>query len=52
MVFNATFNIILVIYRGGPFLLVEEKHPDLSQVNDKLYHIMFFLLSKPCRERD
>ena len=46
-VFNATFsNILNVFYRGGK-LIVEEtgapgKTADLSQVTDKLYHIILY----------
>ena len=40
MVFNATFNNISVI-SWRPVLLVEET-TDLSQITDKLYHIMFY----------
>jgi hypothetical protein len=43
MVFNATFNNILVI-SWQSVLLVEEigRPPNLSQVTDKLYHIMLY----------
>ena len=39
MVFNATFNNISVILWWSVLLVEETK--DLSQVNDKLYYIMF-----------
>jgi hypothetical protein len=47
MVFNATFNNISVIYRGGQFYFwrkpeYPEKTTDLSQVVDNLYHIMLY----------
>jgi hypothetical protein len=45
MVFNATFNNISVIYRGGQLYWwrkpeCPEKTTDLPQVTDKVYYIM------------
>ena len=40
MVFNATFNNLSVI--SWPSVLLMEKTSDLSQVIDKLYHIMLY----------
>jgi len=49
MVFNATFNNISVISWWSVLLVEEtedqEKTIDLSQVTDKLYHIMMYTLS-------
>jgi len=42
MVFNATFNSISVI--SWRSVLLEEKTTGLSQVIDKLYHIMLYLV--------
>jgi len=47
MVFNATFNNISVLYRGGQFYWWRKpEYPettiDLPQVIDKLYHIMLY----------
>jgi hypothetical protein len=46
MVFNATFNNISVISWWSVVLVEETQYPekttDLSQVTDKLYHIMLY----------
>ena len=43
MLFNATFNNISVISKRSVLLVEEtEKNHDLSQVTDKLYHIMLY----------
>jgi hypothetical protein len=46
MVFNASFNNIPVI-SWRSVLLVEEKRKttDLSEVTDKLYHLMLYVVS-------
>ena len=51
MVFNATFNNISVILWRSVLLMEEnelpEENADMSQVTDKLYHIMFFKYISP-----
>jgi hypothetical protein len=47
MVFNATFNIISVISWRSVFIV--EETTDLSQVIDKLYHIMLYDVSSTSR---
>jgi hypothetical protein len=49
-VFNATFNnisvyVMVVSFIGGRNL---EKTTKLSQVTDKLYHILYFWIYLPC----
>ena len=51
--FNATFNTIFQLYRGGQIVMVEEtgvhvhgeKHR-LSQGTDKLYHTMLYRVTQ------
>ena len=52
MVFNATFNNISVMYRGGQLYWwrkpeYAQKTTDLSQITDTLYHIMLVVSSTP-----
>jgi len=51
MVFSATFNNITVISWRSVLLVKETgEHPGLSQVTDKLFHIMLYQYTSP--ERD
>ena len=51
MLINATFNNISVISWRSVLLVDEIRVPDLPQVTDKLYHIMF-VSSTPRHEQD